>query len=174
MIIGIRETSRHAYRVIKAGHLLAPFQLEVYEIICQFGPLTGGEAWRYYKNKHPESDRGRNEVAKCLTQLKNNLTIREDGTRKCLESGFNNILWIETGNMPTAPTPKLKQKRRTVDMDKLIEEMRYDLAESIPFEYWPTITDYLRRYGTDGRKRAEDYNKLSSSNRGRGRISSVF
>lgn len=84
----MRSTSAHAYQTIKENGLLGALQLETYEIVLAYGPMTAGEAASVYELRHPGTHRKRNEIAKRISDLKTFGLAREVDRRACKVTGM--------------------------------------------------------------------------------------
>ena len=103
----MRETSLIAWKRINEAGLVGPFQLEVLNIVVKHGPITAGEAWKHYKESHPATNRGRNEVAKRIYELCVFGVVADTGlVKECPVTKFQASLWEFTGNLP------VKEKRK--------------------------------------------------------------
>ena len=97
----MRQTSIDAWKRINDEGLVGPFQLDVYNIFYNHGPITAGQAWSHYKVQHPNTQRGRNEVAKRVSELQTLGVMKETGMKTtCPVTGFEAMLWDVTENIP--------------------------------------------------------------------------
>lgn len=69
------------------------FASEVYRMICNNPSKTAGELFQTYKINHPDTIRSRNEVAKRISELKEDGVVRADGKRSCDFTGFYANTW---------------------------------------------------------------------------------
>lgn len=84
----MRSPSAHAYETIRDNGLLGRLQLETYEIVLAYGPMTAGEAASVYELRHPGTHRKRNEIAKRISDLKTLGLAREIERRACRVTGM--------------------------------------------------------------------------------------
>lgn len=95
----IRQTSIDIYHQIQNDGLLSKRRWQVYDILYQHGPLTGGEVASYMKSIH--GVRGFSEsVRNRLTELREMGAAREVGETSCPVTGNQVILWDVTGDLP--------------------------------------------------------------------------
>lgn len=107
------QASRDAYALIQARNLLGPFQLEVLEIIMTSGPLTVGDASVIYTERHPETKRGRNEVAKRFNELLRLDIVSDSGSRRqCPITNIDTTVWDMTNHVPEERDQRLSAKKK--------------------------------------------------------------
>lgn len=115
-----RQTSIAVYRQVEEEGLLSSLRLEVYRVICFFGPITQGEAWREHF-----SDRQRHDIGPRFAELEKRGAIHCAGERVCRLTGREVMAWESTCQLPTKQSPikasDLKDENR---MDELIREER--------------------------------------------------
>jgi len=85
---------------IKDEGLLTGLKLDIYEIISENHGLTVGELAAYYKKRYPRTDRGRNELAKRVTELQQMGAIRTEGKIICSRSGRQAAVFVVTQELP--------------------------------------------------------------------------
>lgn len=118
----MRPTSIAAWERINREGLVGPFQLEVYNILYSGGPMTAGEAWRVYAARHPKSARGRNEVAKRVSELARFGLIEELGERPCNATGFVAMVVKVNDQLPVK-----RDKKTTITRKRLKAELFHTL-----------------------------------------------
>lgn len=96
----VRRTSIEAYNTIKENGLLSKRRWEVYEVLFNYGPLTGGEIGRKmasYRSAVSTADRN---IHARLTELRNFGVVYEVGERDCRVTGMSVIEWDVTEALP--------------------------------------------------------------------------
>lgn len=106
-----RETSINAYQEIKNNGLLSKRRWEVYDLVCQHGPLTGGELIHIIKNNPKKYVTNSGTYATRLSELRTRQVIRELPKRKCKITGYLAIEWESTGNLPIPIQTHKKQNK---------------------------------------------------------------
>ena len=107
----VRPTSVLAYNIINKEGLIEGFQLDVYNIIYNHGPLTAGEIATFYRDLKPNSVRGRNECAKRVSELLQMGVVYDTGKlAKCPATGHTVILWDVNSELPKKRKDAVKQK----------------------------------------------------------------
>lgn len=94
----MRLTNLDAYRQIKDSGILSRRRLEVYNILFQYGPMTGGELSEMLPKKLSRTI-GSNVHAR-LAELKQMGCVDETGTSICKISGMEVIKWAVNFKMP--------------------------------------------------------------------------
>jgi hypothetical protein len=75
---------------------LGPFQQDVYTILKKRA-MTAGEAAEHYAQSYPGTNRGRNEVAKRISELTRMGLVQNTGkTVDCPVTGYNATIWKTT------------------------------------------------------------------------------
>lgn len=96
----IRKTSIEAYNTIKENGLLGKRQWQVYEILFEYGPLTGGEVFKYMKLKYGLDVPTNSNTTTRLGELRAMGSAEEIGERECSVSGQLVNLWDVTDRLP--------------------------------------------------------------------------
>jgi hypothetical protein len=121
----MRQTSYDAWKRINDEGLVGPFQLDVYNIVYKFGPMTAGEAWQVYKSYYPNTPRGRNEVAKRIYELCKFTIVSETGEKRtCKVTKFEALLWDVTINLPVKFEKSQRHTCQICNGKGFIEEMQ--------------------------------------------------
>lgn len=117
-----RQTSIDAYNAIKDSGLLSKRRFEVYAVLFEHGPLTGGELSELLPKKISRTI-GSNVHAR-LSELTERGVVMEIGYRICSVSGQRVILWDVTNNLPSKIKKIKKQKCIRCGGKGFIEENR--------------------------------------------------
>jgi len=121
------ETRDDIYSQVKAQGLLTGIQLDLFEFLYCSGAMTAGELACLYKDKYPETDRSRNEIAKRVSDLAATGAIEKcDNQRKCPTTKKMINVWQLSGLLPTKPRAKLSHKEAL----KRLSEIEEDLAKA--------------------------------------------
>lgn len=96
----IRDTSIEAYNKIKRDGLLSERRWQVYDILYEIGPATGGEIFRHMKKKYGPTIPTNSNVTTRLGELRHFGVAMEIGKRKCTMTGQMVILWDVTSKLP--------------------------------------------------------------------------
>ena len=102
-----RKTSVDTFNKIKQNGLLPRKRSEVYSILYEFGPMTGGEVAKKHQelfNRRGVSESIRNRI----TELVKQGAVEELGERPCNITGNNSILFQTTDELPK----KLENKKQ--------------------------------------------------------------
>lgn len=104
-----RTTSIATYDQIIREGLLGKLQLEVYGLLFVHGPMTANELMRVAKEDRAILNHQRLEsLGRRLSELRNNGTVIEKGTKICSVSKRKCIIWEATNKLPVR-TVKLKK-----------------------------------------------------------------
>lgn len=104
-----RKTSLEVYERIKREGLLSERRQQVYDILYEFGPLTGGQV--AVKMRLDHGVRGVSEsVRNRLTELREWGCVEELEDIDCPVTGNRSILWDVNGKAPEKPKEKRKRK----------------------------------------------------------------
>lgn len=136
-IISKRPTSIEAYYKVKDSGLLSKLRFKVFEIICQYGPMTANEMRMYAS---PDVNSG--VFSTRLSELERMRVVNVVGVRACKTSGYNAMVWDITGDTPIKLIPKKykskEQKKKELiamlnDLDTKITDMfiKHDLQQII-------------------------------------------
>jgi len=102
-----RQTSIDAYK-IKSEGLLSERRWQVYDVLYEIGPATGGEVFKAFKKKYGVLVPTNSNTITRLGELRNCGVVKEIGTRECTVSGQNVIVWQVTDKLPV----KFKKEER--------------------------------------------------------------
>lgn len=92
------DTSKLAYAQIEREELLAHLLLVVYKIVCDHGPCSQSEAWKYLSDDG--EIRMRHSIGPRFVQLERKGVIEFVGTRKCRITGREVNIYASTGKLP--------------------------------------------------------------------------
>lgn len=153
----MRETSASVYERIVCEGLLSKRRLQVYQVLYEHGPLTGGQLSEIVKNKFGEW--GQSEtVRNRLPELRNSGVVKECGTIKCPTSGNEVILWDVTDKYPTDPPKKVATRDVTEALCQLIEEPLRVMKEKpdvgARWSVWIKKAEFALRVAEPRRKRS--------------------
>lgn len=105
-----RQTSIEAYRKIKHDGLLSERRWQVYDILFEYGPLTGAEAAIAYRKKYGASSPSNPNILTRLGELRDQGVAEEIKETICSITGQTVILWDVTERLPDKIKKKPKQK----------------------------------------------------------------
>ena len=138
----IRDTSIEAYNEIRNSGLLSEKRLEVYDVLYNKGPLTGGQVSRIVRGSRPSvSETIRNRI----TELNRLGVVKEVGTISCPVTGRRSILWDVTRNLPYKNVEIKKTKKQIVN--ECIKILRCAYKTSIQTEVKILIGDVAKILG---------------------------
>jgi hypothetical protein len=115
-----RKTQIEAYHKVKASGRLSRLRLQVYEIICYHGPITGMEI---VKKIDYRGNSG--AILTRITELDRMGVIYPHGQRTCNITSHVAIEWESTGEIPV-PQPKRETKAEKI---RKIKDMLNDLED---------------------------------------------
>lgn len=121
----VRETSREAYKQIKAQGLLGEKQLEVYECLFDYGPLTTNEIFSIVKGTSYISQ---SNISARVKELKDYGTVQEVGTKVCNITGRRVLLLDVTRNLPVKKKP-ISDKQKVKVLKKIINHIWPDVSK---------------------------------------------
>ncbi len=104
----VRETSVEAYRKIKENGLLSTKRMEVYDILYEYGPLTGMELLMKRRVVLGKKSAVDSQVRARLNELRACGVAEEVKTVECSVTGQRVILWDVTPFLPV----KMDKARR--------------------------------------------------------------
>lgn len=96
-----RRTSIEAYNNIKENGLLSERRWQVYSVLFDIGPATGGEVFKEMKKRYGMLVPTNSNTTTRLGELRNCGVVEELGERECSVSGQRVILWDVTDRLPT-------------------------------------------------------------------------
>jgi len=109
----VRDTSIKIYNEIKNNGLLSKRRFQVYEVLFDYGPLTGAQVARIVIKKYGSwgySETIRNR----LTELRDWGCVSELDTVVCPISGNSVNLWDVTLKLPKKPPQKVSKLEKAV------------------------------------------------------------
>lgn len=118
----VRDTSKEIYNKIQLNGLLPKKRKQIYEIIFLFGPMTGSEVAKMYKDnyatsQHSESIRNR------ITELTAQGVVKEVKTDDCPITG-NKVLWFDvTSKLPVKLQKQATKKEKKAEIVKMIFQL---------------------------------------------------
>jgi len=96
----IRQTSIDAYNAIRDNGLLSERRWQVYDVLYDIGPATGGEVFKEFKKRYGITAPTNSNVTTRLGELRQMTVVMELGVKACTVSGQRVILWDVTANLP--------------------------------------------------------------------------
>jgi len=96
----IRDTSIEAFHKIKDEGLLSEKRWQVYEVLFQYGPLTGNELLIHLRKKYQGMLGNAPSVVSRLGELRDMGSVREIGKKICSVTGMTVINWDVTAKLP--------------------------------------------------------------------------
>lgn len=104
----VRRTSVEAYHAIQENGLLSLRRWQVYEVLYDIGPATGGEVFKEMLRRHGLGIPSNSNTITRLGELRERGVVEEMGIRQCSVSGQRVLLWDVTDKLPS----KIKKKKR--------------------------------------------------------------
>lgn len=95
-----RQTSIATYRKIEQEGLLSLRRWQVYAVLFDIGPATGGEVFREMRKRYSTAMPTNSNTTTRLGELRNMGVAMELGTKVCEVSGQRVILWDVTAALP--------------------------------------------------------------------------
>lgn len=105
----IRQTSRDSYNANK--EFLSERRWQIYNVLWNYGPLTGGEVFQFMKKEYGESFVTNSNTVTRLGELRDMGVVSEIGEKTCSISGQNVILWDVTNQIASKLTEKKHEYR---------------------------------------------------------------
>lgn len=118
----VRQTSIDAYNTIKANGLLKKRKWQIYSVLYDIGPATGGEVFKEMKERYSTTIPTNSNTTTRLGELRDNGTVMELGNRVCSVSNQAVTLWDVTDGLPK----KLGKKKTK---DQIIKELQAEIVE---------------------------------------------
>lgn len=123
----IRQTSIEAYNQIKNSGLLSERRWQVYDVLFEYGPMTGGETFQRMKQKYSVMAPTNSNTTTRLGELRNMGVVMELGTKTCSVSGQTVILWDVTDKLPTKLVKSKRTKCRHCSGKGYLEDKQFTL-----------------------------------------------
>jgi len=118
----VRQTSIDAYNTIKKNGLLKKRKWQIYSVLYDIGPATGGEVFEEMKKRYSTTIPTNSNTTTRLGELRNDGTVMELGKKVCSISNQNVTLWDVTDGLPIK-----SEKKKT--KDQIIKELKEEIVQ---------------------------------------------
>lgn len=128
-----RATSIESYHYLVENKILGKRQMEVYEILFHYGPLTANEVFNVLKSRVDRKFLFDSNTRARFTELRDMDLIQENGTKICSITGRNVILWCITGRLPRQkPKSDIQEKIHKINKQIMkLEKIRENLEAKL-------------------------------------------
>jgi hypothetical protein len=130
-------THKQLARKVKNEGKVKGICLDVFEILCESPGLTGGEIFMKYKKRYPRTKRGRNELAKRVTDLRHMGAVRARGMAYCPLTNKYVTRWFPTGQKPVRQKSEVGLKgllgNNETTEDRPVTPIPKDTGPIVPF-----------------------------------------
>ena len=113
----VRDTSREIYQKIRKEGLIGKKQIQVYEILFMYGPLTGSEVANWMDEFHQKSNVSET-VRNRLNELKAMGIVTELPKAPCPVTGNTVYRYDVNSKLPVKPPRKLLKKEKLNSIKK--------------------------------------------------------
>lgn len=145
--MAVRETSIAVYHQIKNEGLLSAKRLQVYEILLEYGALTGSQVAQIYKSKYPSNNHSET-IRNRITELVEMKVLEEIGIVNCPFSGRNVIQFGLTNNLPKKLTVKKTKKQKIneaiLELDQAIKLCNRDIFGAHIIDHLEEVKSQLK------------------------------
>ncbi len=118
----VRDTSIEIYLKILNEGLIGKKQIEVYEILWKYGPLTGSQVANWMDEFHQKSNVSET-VRNRLNELRNMGIVTELPKAPCPVTGNTVYRYDVNSKLPIKPPIRLTKKEKRASIKKLVIEI---------------------------------------------------
>lgn len=126
----IRQTSIDSFNRIRAGGLLSPWRLLVYECLYHHGPMTQRECYTKISQEEGNPKLDHQTIAPRFAELQDRGVIQCVGKSVCRISGKTCMIWDVTSGLPVEPPKKKTTEELLREQNRRLQD-RINFLESV-------------------------------------------
>lgn len=124
----IQKTSVETFIQVQNSGLLSEKRLRVYEIIYEYGALTGAQVSEIYRSKYPSATHSET-IRNRITELVQMNLVKQAGTVVCDKTKRKVHTYLCSNELPSTPQKKVSKKQILLNSMHQIEKIASEVEK---------------------------------------------